>query len=92
MNSIQITVTDNEKFEVDGIEMWADFRNADRVTIWMDGGYAQDDEGNWWECDGNHIVDQFDVNTDDDEVEITLSAAVISKAKEYRTDYPVDVE
>lgn len=89
-----VTTTGNEKFEVDGLEMWADYTDGDSVTIWMDGGFGQDHEGAWWEMDGNYRVAVFEIETNrwDDEITITLTEKQIEAAHAYRAMYPVEIE
>lgn len=87
----------NNEFEIDGITFRAEdtsYGNTNEVTIRIDGGYAQDDDGDWLEVDTDYEVATFDVpylDTYDDEFEIELTDEQIAKAKAYRAQYPDNI-
>lgn len=89
MNSF--VVSNGDVIEIEGIEMVVEFKNG-IVDISMDGGYAQDDDGAWWERDGRETVAWFDNPEDVEEMEVKLTAAQIAAAKKYRESYPIDID
>lgn len=88
----------NNEFEIDGITFRAvdtSYGENDQITVYIDGGHAQDIDGEWVEMQADYEVATFDVpylDTYDDEFEIELTDEQIAKAKVYRASYPLDID
>lgn len=90
-----VVVERDERFTIEGLEFIANVHNTgDSITIEIDGGFGQDDDGDWIEVDGNYTVmyrEITDEEFENDEYEITLTRVQIEDAKRYRQNYPVSI-
>jgi hypothetical protein len=97
------TVTlNNPDFEIEGIEFTVipSRYNGHEFSVEIDGGYGmadyEDGSQDWIEIDGNFEVKTFEtteeIEDDETEFEVTIAAEELARAKEYRANYPVEIE
>lgn len=93
------TVTlDSPTFELDGIEFTVNGSryNFTEFSVTIDGGYDVDSEGNAREMEENPAIKTFEtageVSDDETEFIVTITLEELARAKEYRANYPVEIE
>lgn len=85
----------NNTIEIDGITFIinvSDYAHGS-VTLEIPGGYAQDDDGDWIEIEGNYtlrtLYDDVDwIETSDQKFDVTITVDDIARARSYRAQYP----
>jgi hypothetical protein len=92
----------NNTFEIEGIEFMVipSRYNSTEFTVEIDGGYGiadyEDGLQNWVEIDGNFEVKTFEtaqeIDHNETEFEVTITAEELARAKEYRANYPVEIK
>ena len=68
---------------------------GDPITLEIDGGFAQDHEGNWWEVQANFVIRELFANGDfvesrNQEFEVVISLEDVREAQKYRQYCPAN--
>lgn len=94
MSKYTVSMNENE-IEIDGITFIVKTRDG-YITVEIDGGYGQDDDGEYMEIDGGYRITSqdldFEIDDYDQEFEVEITAADVKKAQEYRAVYPAEIE
>ncbi len=91
---------ENNEIVIDGETYFVVINRDDSVSIEIDGGYglADYDDGSqdYVEIDGRYEVARFDdieiSDSYDSEFQVTITPEMIADAKQYRAQYPVNIE